>query len=687
MSVSDVRHYLRDLVERLVAALSGSSVDTQAASEVGARLVAAGFTGARSLSVTFDVVGRAFPAVPGDAAVPAGYGRVIELLGALAGGFTQALRNQLCGPQDELTRALSQAWRDGEWDRRGSEAWFQEVFDCCAVGIVISEPGGRIVQTNRALEDTLGYCPGELLGRDLSELFFPGHRATVKMRYDALVTGGESRFRIRFPLRRADDQTAWVYLAASVLSDPEQATRYLVTMADDITELQLLEQRLNHQTLHDLQTGLPNRQYLMSRLEQVLGRLEPSAVITLLHLDLDGFSAINNGLGHQVGDQMLNVVARRLEAVVADQQAMVARLGADEYAILLEAGEPISDVGAFAEIINTELAEPFYIDGVGMAVTATIGVVQHRVAGTNPEELMRAASATLSRIRGRGPRQWALFDPHIDAVERAQLGLAATMPGALETGELTVTYQPVVTLDDHRLVGIEAALSWQHPQLGVLSHQHCVQAAERTGAVHDLGRWLLRTAAEQAMSWQGHIGPSVPPLMVNLMPSQTQDPDLVAKLRQVLHQTGLPAAKLELRAPVAAIRTVTGELAGEGGAHAEDNLHVLTELGLRTGLHDFAGGIGGFRCLADLSVSAVKIAQPIAQQVANDPSRLLSQTARAMVHAVRAAGVEVVAFPVDSPKQASCWPWIGANWAVGAVFGQPGPPQHIETLLNAQTDS
>ena len=455
-------------------------------------------------------------------------------------------------------------------------------------------------------------------------------------------------------------------------------------MADEITDLHLLMQRLNYQALHDLQTGLPNRQYLVSRLEEVLGRLEPSAVVTLLHLDLDGFSAINNALGHQVGDRVLNVVARRLEAVVADQQAMVARLGSDEYAILLEAGEPVPDVGAFAAIVNTELAEPCYIDGIGVAVTATIAVVQHRVGGTNPEELMRAASATLSRIRGRGKRQWALFDPHIDAVDRAEVRLAVAMLGALETGELTVTYQPVVTLDERRLVGFEAGLSWEHPRLGVLSNEHCVQAAERTGAVYDIGQWLLRTAAEQAAFWRQRSGPRVPPVMVNLMPTQTQDPDLAAKVGTILDQTGLPPVELELRAPVAAIRTVTGELAGEGGAHAEDNLKVLSGLGLRVGLHDFVGGIGGFRCLADLPVSAVKIARPIAQQVANDPSRILAQTAQAMVNTIRAAGVDAVAFPVDSPKQATCWQWIGANWAVGALFGQPGPPQHIEALLDAR---
>ncbi len=561
MSLPDIRDYLRDLTERLVAALSGPSVDTQAASDVGARLVAAGFTGQQSLSRTVELLGRALPGAVDSTAADPRCGRIIELLGALAAGYTWALRNHIFDQQEEVKRALSLAWQDVERNLRTSEARFREVFDS---------------------------------------------------------------------------------------------------------------------SLHDLQTGLPNRQYFVTHLEKVVGRLEPSAVLTLMHLDLDGFSAINDGLGHHVGDQLLDVVARRLQSVVADQQAMVARLGADEYAILIESGYSGPDVGALAESINTELAVPFYIEGIGVAATATIGVVQRRFGGSSkPEELMRAAGATLRRLRGRGKRQWDLFDPGIDATERAELRLAAAIPGALETGELRVTYQPVVTLDGHRLVGIEAALCWQHPELGVLSNEQCAQAAERTGVVHEVGQWLLRTAAEQAASWRQRMTGSVPPVVVNLAPSQAQDPDLVATVRAVLDQTGLAPAELELRAPVAAIRTVTGELAGEGGAHAEDNMRVLAELGVRAGLYDFGGGIGGLRCLADLSVCAVRIAQSVSQQAADDPSRILSQAAQALVRIVRGAGVDVIAFPVDSAEQAACWPWIGANWAVGALYG--GIEQWLDT--------
>ncbi|MDQ4105199.1 MAG: EAL domain-containing protein, partial [Actinomycetota bacterium] len=487
--------------------------------------------------------------------------------------------------------------------------------------------------------------------------------------------------------RRADGETAWVHVASSVLLDDEQSAQYVLTMVEDLTDLHLLEQRLNHQTLHDVQTGLPNRQYLVTHVEKVLARLEPPAVVTLMHLDLDGFSAINDGLGHHAGDQLLDLVARRLESAVAGERAMVARLGADEYAIVIESDDAVVDVGALAEIINTELAKPIHLDEGEVAITASIGVAQSRLTAMSPAELMRAAGATLRRVRHRSKRQWDLFDPEIDAAERTDLRLAAAVPGALETGELAVTYQPVVTLHGERLMGIEAGLCWQHPQLGLLSHEQCVQAAERTGVVHEVGQWLLRNAAEQAVYWRQRIGGCVAPVVVDLTPSQAQDPDLVGRIRAVLDETGLTPAELELRVPGSAVRMVTGELAGEGGAHAEDNLRVLIELGVRAGLYDFGGGIGELRCLADLSVCVVKMARSVSAQVCLDPSRILSQSAQALVHNVRAAGVDVVAFPVDYAEQAACWPWIGANWAVGALFGRPGSPRHIEALLKAQADS
>ncbi|MDQ4091894.1 MAG: EAL domain-containing protein [Actinomycetota bacterium] len=680
-------HLLR-LTHQLAEAALAAEFDPSVGQRIGTDMVAAHFTGTETLGKTVAVIAEQLPDVleqtsPGLDITS----RVARLTGEMAAGYANALRERSLDEQDAIYRAGLYARKQAERALAASEARFRGVFHSSPVGIAISEPEGRIVQINPSLERTLGYSPGELLGREISELFSPADRSIVQGYYRGLLTGRDSRFRVRLPVRPAKGETVSVYLDASVLLDADQAPQCIITVIDDISDLRLLEQRLSHQTLHDLQTGLPNRQYFVTHLEKVLGQLEPSAVITLMHLDLDGFSTINDGLGHHIGERLLDVVARRLEGVVADQRAMVARLGADEYAILVESGDSVLDVGAFAEIINTELAEPHYIGGIGVAVTATIGVVQRRVAGTDPEELMRAASATLRRIRGRGKRQWTLFDPDIDSADRAKLRLAAAIPGALETGELQVTYQPVVTLDAHQLVGIEAALSWQHPQQGMLSNEQCIEAAEQTGAVHEVGEWMLHTAAEQAVCWQQRLHGGVPPLVVNLTPSQAQDPDLVARVRTVLNQTGLAPAELELRAPVAAIRRATGELAGEGGAQAEDNLRVLSDLGVRTGLYDFGGGIRGMSCLADLSICVVQMARPVSQQITGDPSGVLSLATQAMVHIIRAAGIDVVACPVDNAEQATAWAHIGANWAVGALFDLPGPPLCIESRLDAQNNS
>lgn len=680
--------HLLELTHQLADAALAAEFDPSVGQRIGADMVAAHFTGTATLGKTVTVIAEQLPDVLDDASPGLDItSRVAQLTGEMAAGYANALRERSLDEQDAIYRAGLYARKQAEQALAASEARFRGVFHSSPVGIAISEPGGRIVQINPSLERTLGYSPGELLGREITDLFSPTDRSIVEGYYRGLLTGRDSRFRVRLPVQLTNGETISVYLDASVLLDADQAPQCTISVIDDISDLRLLEQRLSHQTLHDVQTGLPNRQYFVTHLEKVLGQLEPSAVITLMHLDLDGFSTINDGLGHHVGERLLDVTARRLEGVVADQRAMVARLGADEYAILIESGDSILDVGAFAEIINTELAEPHYIDDIGVAVTATIGVVQRRVAGTNPEELMRAASATLRRIRGKGKRQWTLFDPDVDSADRAKLRLAAAIPGALETGELHVAYQPVVTLDTQQLVAIEAALSWQHPQFGMLSNEQCIEAAERTGAVHEVGEWLLRTAAEQAVCWRQRMRGGVPPVVVNFTPSQAQDPDLVARVRTALHQTGLAPAELEVRAPVAAIRTATGELAGDGGGQAEDNLRVFTDLGVRTGLYDFGGGVRGMSCLADLSICVVQTARSVSRQITGDPSGILSRAAQASMRIIRAAGIDIVACPVDNAAQATAWAHIGANWAVGALFGQPGPPLCIEPLLDAQTDS
>ncbi|MBV8996213.1 MAG: PAS domain S-box protein, partial [Pseudonocardiales bacterium] len=320
MGSAELVAHLVDLVDDMVAATLAPEFDRSAGRRIGADLVAAHFTSTGTLSKTLalivdrlpDLLGAEQPGV--DTA-----GRIAQLAGDIAACYAAALRERSLDEQDSIYRAALRARKQAEHALASSEARFRQVFYSSPVGVAISEPTGKIIQCNRALEDILDYSPGELLGHDLSELFSAGNRSAMQERYLDLINGRNPRLRGRFPLRRVDGEPVWANLDTSVLPDAESEPRYLVTMVDDITDLQLLEQRLHHQTLYDVQTGLPNRQFLLTHLEKVLARLEPSAVVTLLHLDLDGFSAINNGLGYGAGDELLDVVARRLEGVVGDR--------------------------------------------------------------------------------------------------------------------------------------------------------------------------------------------------------------------------------------------------------------------------------------------------------------------------------------------------------------------------------
>lgn len=679
MPVADIQRYLRGLLHQLEDALSGAAVDTRAVSEVGAQLVAEDFTEPQSLSRTVEVLARGLPlpAGPPDATDSSR----AQLLGALVVGYLEAFRNRIFHQQQWAKRALLATQHDLERDAQTSQAQFSELLNSSEVGIVISKPDGQIVRTNPSLEETLGYSQDELVGHTLNELFAPEELLILQQHYRRLLSGGEPRISTQAKLLRKDGKKIWTHLTVSVLRDKTHAPQQVATMVRDLTELQLLREQSMHHALHDPQTGLPNRQYFISHLNTVLGQLNPSAVITLLHLALDGFSVINDGLGRHFGDQAMNMVARRLESAVADQEAMVARITEEEYAILVLPGKPMPDIDRLTVTINSVLAEPFYLNGFKVTLTATIGVVQRRVTAAKPAELLRAASITLGRSQRMGVRQWAMSDADLDSVDSTELRLAAELPTALDNSQLCVDYQPVVSLDSGQVAAVEATLRWQHPQLGELSHARCVQLAERTGIVHAVGHRLLHTAVNQARLWREQWCDESPLVAVGLTHHQAQDPDLLDQFRALLAQIGLPFRAVELRLPVTALRTADGASPGEGGAEAEDNLQVLAELGTRMSVYNFSGGLDGLSCLTELPVHAVRIAQSAGRSVADNPTAIQAQALRAVVRTLRAAGIGVIACAVETEELASWWRSAGAEYAVGALFGAPGPPQAIARLF------
>lgn len=669
LDYEEIQQRLRVLVElldRVVGAPAETDGTEADVATVGAELVRTHFIGRDSLRNTVELLGGALlthPVLRRQEQVPE---RVVSLLGTIATGYADALRHRALDQQEYVKRALLKAKRDVERILQVSEARFREVFTTSTVGIVISDLNGKLVQCNRALLEILGYEKEQLEGHSLVDLFHPEEVRDLENLYRQLVLGFADRFRESRRLLREDGETVWAHLGAALLRDVDGAPLYHVTTVEDITELHLLQKRLRHQTLHDALTGLPNRQYLVSHLERVLGGTD-TPDITLLLLDLDGFTVVSEGLGPEVADRLLQVVARRLEAVVDGERAMVARLGGDEFAVLIENSADTPDASALVAAVNGELTEPTWVDGRGIATSASIGVVQHVPRGVTPVELLRCAGATLRRAKASGKRQWALYDPAVDARERRERALAAQMPGALENGDLDLRYQSVVRLADRQVVGIDVQLVWECSEHGVLDHDHCVELAAATGLDLPLGTWALETACRLLRGRERENGSPGQLLTFRLTPLQAGDPDLVATVHDVLHRTGLPAERLQLLFPVEVLRDENSE--------AWEGAQLLAEAGVHVALHGFRGGFTDLSVLEGLHVRLVSLAPDLVRRVgsAEGNSTLLERATRELVDLVHQDGATVHVARVDAAEQAIRWRDLGVDLAQGDFFTAPVP--------------
>ncbi len=653
----EIDAFLRELLDCLLDALGRAEFSSEPAVEVGSQLVERGFTGEQSLGRTVEVLAHALPGQPELRAVEGLAGKVASLLGALASGYTTALRRRLVEQE---------------------EARFRAVFDPAPVGMVISRLDGTITQTNGALTEIVRYSPAELAVREVSELFHPDDAALLQAAYQALRDGKRERFQNRVKLLAANGDTTWVALTVTVLRDAAGGLTHHVTMVEDFTDRQLLEQRVRHQSLHDLLTGLPNRLHFAIHLEALLER-ERNAAVMLLKIDLDGFAVVNDGLGQGVGDLLLRSVAGRLQALVAGERAMVARFDADEFAILIEESPTTPNAATLAASINTELSEPVYLAGRGLAVSACVGVVRRTAGETDAKELIRAAEATMHRAQRTGRGQWGLYDPPADAAQRARYALATAMPEAWESGQVTLCYQPMVRLDPAaadagRVVALAALLRWDHPERGVVEHEDCVALAEQTGLVLSIGPWMLRQACEQLRSWRDQVGFAVPRVRVDLTTYLTQDPDLVAVVNGALKATQLRPEDIQLGIPVEVV------VAGHGDA--EDNVGTLADVGVRTTLTRYGQAVGNLALLESLPVQGVELIGRLVRMAA-EPDSVVRSALASLVPLMRRTGTVVVVAGIDSAEQVDWWRHIGADSARGAAFGSPVTPQDIPALLRS----
>ena len=678
----ETRQLLVDLTTALVDAVMADPPLVDRAAEVGHRLVREHFTGVDTLSATMVAIGRSFLSIIGLPEDEQMRARLTEISGALAAGYAGALRDRTMDEQEAISHASLRARDHAEAALRVSEARFRAIFAEAGVGIVLTDLKGRVLDVNPAMAATLGYPTDELIGRNVFDYIqpeaFDGRSPLFSRFYNEQVRGERDQYRVSRRLRHRDGRLLTIEATVSLVRDATGQPAYQVGVVEDLTERFQLQHRLRHQALHDPLTGLANRSLVTEWLDDAFTAATGAGAGVCL-LDIDRFKMINDSLGHDVGDQLLVEVAQRLTATVGGEGRLVARMGGDEFVVLLPGFRtaPLDDAQMveLAEAVQRSLKAPFRIAGHQLAVSAGIGVLQRALASTTPAELLRDADITLQWAKSDGTGI-AVYDPERNAREVVKFSLAATMPAALERGEFYVDYQPLVDLADSKLLGVEALVRWKHPERGRLGPDEFIALAEETGLITSLGQWVLETACQQVGEWHRRFGDRAPFVSVNVAVRQAQDPTLVSAVRGVLDRHHVPPALLQLELTESQIMTSSGA--------PLTTLQTLSDLGVRIAIDDFGTGYSNLAYLRHLPVHSLKMAGSFVEGLTSDEHSdpVDMEIVRTLVTLAHALGLRVTAEGVETQAQAARLRSIGCDSAQGWLFARPGPAQVVDSYLN-----
>ena len=561
-------------------------------------------------------------------------------------------------------------------------ASYRSVFTAAPLAMAVVDREGMVTGANAALAALLGHDQETLTGAVAADLVDLASDARTWHAYRELLRGRRARLRCTRRLKHPEGHALWVRVTVSPL--PADDGGVLLSVAD-ISDRRELRAELRHARMHDPVTRLPNRALFFERLTAALDAesYEESGTgrIGLCYLDLDGFKAVNDTLGHRVGDRLLAAVAERLtrcaEAAGRTRTGtpLVARLGGDEFALLVEDSTGTEQLADLAESLLDTIQAPFDLSGRRLSVSASIGVVERHAAGTTPTALMQAADTTLYWAKADGKSRWTLFDPERNASRVTRQALASTLRPAIDRGEFALEYQPLVGMEDDRVHGVEALVRWHHPRFGTLTPNRFISLAEEDGSIVPLGRWVLRTACRQARDWQvAH--PDEPPIFVsvNVAVRQVWDSDLVADVAATLEETGLAPRLLQLELTESAVM-------GSSGRPIQA-LKALSDMGVRIAIDDFGTGYSNLAYLRRLPVQTLKLAAPFVSGPDGDAVDV--EISGLLIRLAHSLGMTVVAEAIEKAEQCAQLRDLGCDIGQGYYFS---PPLSADAVTERMTAS
>ncbi|MCV2490069.1 EAL domain-containing protein [Geodermatophilus sp. YIM 151500] len=602
---------------------------------------------------------------------------------AVVGGRLSVLSTHLRSVAETVTRASHTgdfSWRHSDRipvdsdDELGETAGsFNSLLDALEAGerfrslvrnasdvITVVDASGRIVYQTPSIGWVLGYPPATLLGSNVRSLLHPDDVPAFSEHLVQALSGSPELASVGSRMRHRNGSWRWVETVANnLLTDP--AVNGIVLTTRDVSDRKELEDRLRAQAYHDPLTGLPNRALFMERLraaeEQEKADGTPSAV---LFLDMDNLKTVNDDLGHESGDTLLQVVAARLRTCLRPEDT-VARLAGDEFAVLITGEDDVAEAGRVADRVLASMREPVLLDNRFVRTGVSMGVATSETAAASGISLLRAADVAMYVAKSTGKGRRETFQPahHAAQVERDRL--TADLHQALDRHQFELHYQPIVDLAAGQVTGFEALVRWHHPERGLIPPMQFIGLAEESGQIVPIGRWILHEACRQAAAWHRRAPERGLRMSVNVSVRQFQHPDLVEDVVDALRASGLEPGLLTLE--------ITESLFADDTADTLRKLEEIKALGVRLALDDFGTGYSSLGYLRRFPVDVLKIDKAFVDGVATNPED------RAVTHAVIQLGrmlqLQVVAEGLECPEQAAALAELDCPLGQGFHFAPP----------------